>query len=151
MEKDGQEYVCDCPECHKHTGQLSMPPVFPSGACGQVRPSGATLPTAARRAPSLVKPRTAVSHGNTAFQDCRILPQGQAAATPAWTCADLDLNVRCDAGHILQPQETRTTRTAFPRTPTNTKKSLRTISRLKTLSKHGGFLLSHLVWQYHRR
>ena len=41
-----------------------MPPVFPSGqfppeACGQVRPVGATLPTAARRAPSLVKPRTA--------------------------------------------------------------------------------------------
>ena len=37
-----------------------MPPVFPSGqfppgACGQVRPVGATLPTAARRAPSLVK------------------------------------------------------------------------------------------------
>ena len=34
-----------------------MPPVFPSGqippgACGQVRPVGATLPTAARRAPS---------------------------------------------------------------------------------------------------
>ena len=29
-----------------------MPPVFPSGACGQVRPFGATLPTAARRAPS---------------------------------------------------------------------------------------------------
>ena len=39
----------------------------------------------------------------------------------------------------------------FPRTPANTKKSLQTISRLKTLSKHGGFLLSHLVWQYHRR
>ena len=29
-----------------------MPLVFPSGACGQVRPSGATLPTAMRRAPS---------------------------------------------------------------------------------------------------
>ena len=34
-----------------------MPPVFPSGqfppvACGQVRPVGATHPTAARRAPS---------------------------------------------------------------------------------------------------
>ena len=34
-----------------------MPPVFPSGqfpseACGQVRPFGAILPTAARRAPS---------------------------------------------------------------------------------------------------
>ena len=41
--------------------------------------------------------------------------------------------------------------TAFPRAPANTKKSLRTIPRLKTLSKHGGFLLSHLVWQYHRR
>ena len=39
----------------------------------------------------------------------------------------------------------------LPATPANTKKSLQTISRLKTLSKHGGFLLSHLVWQYHRR
>ncbi len=28
-----------------------MPPVFPSGACVQVRPFGATLPTAVRRAP----------------------------------------------------------------------------------------------------
>ena len=76
-----------------------MPPVFPSGqfppgACGQVRPVGATLPTAARRAPSLVKPRTAtpvhrprtaVPQGNTSLQDRRVLPQGQAAATPAWT------------------------------------------------------------------
>ena len=66
-----------------------MPPVFPSGqfppgACGQVRPVGATLPTAARRAP-LVKPRTAVPQGNTSLQDRRVLPKGQAEATPAWT------------------------------------------------------------------
>ena len=75
------------------------------------------------------------------------------------TCVDMwrgqvqnfDLNGRSDAGHILQPQKTGMSWTAFPRTPINTKKSLRTISRLKTLSKHGGFLLSHLVWQYHRR
>ena len=75
------------------------------------------------------------------------------------TCVDMrrgqvqnfDLNGRSDAGHILQPQKTGISWTAFPRTGINTKKSLRTISRLKTLSKHGGFLLSHLVWQYHRR
>ena len=47
---------------------------FPPGACGQVRPVGATLPTAARRAPS----REAA--------DGYTCPQGQAAATPAWTC-----------------------------------------------------------------
>ena len=29
-----------------------MQPLFPSEACVQVRPSGATIPTAARRAPS---------------------------------------------------------------------------------------------------
>ena len=29
-----------------------MQPLFPSGVCGQVRPFGATLPTAARRVPS---------------------------------------------------------------------------------------------------
>ena len=76
-----------------------MPPVFPSGqfppgACGQVRPVGATLPTAARRAPSraaadgytCTQARTSVPQGNTSFQDRRVLPQGQAAATPAWTC-----------------------------------------------------------------
>ena len=86
----------------------------------------------------------------------------QSAATGTGrsdTCVDMwrgqvqnfDLNGRSDAGHILQPQKTGMSRTAFPRAPANTKKSLRTISRLKTLSKHGGFLLSHLVWQYHRR
>ena len=75
-----------------------MPPVFPSGqfppgACGQVRPVGATLPTAARRAPSreaadgytCPQARAAVPQGNTSLQDRRVLPQGQAAATPAWT------------------------------------------------------------------
>ena len=76
-----------------------MPPVFPSGqfppgACGQVRPVGATLPTAARRAPSAreaadgytcPQARAAVPQGNTALQHRRVLPQGQAAAPPAWT------------------------------------------------------------------
>ena len=75
-----------------------MPPVFPSGqippgACGQVRPVGAPLPTAARRAPSreaadgytCTQARTAVPQGNTSLQDRRVLPQGQAEATPAWT------------------------------------------------------------------
>ncbi len=75
-----------------------MPPVFPSGqfppgACGQVRPVGATFPTAARRAPSreaadgytCPQARTASPQGNTSLQDCRVLSQGQAAATPAWT------------------------------------------------------------------
>ena len=76
-----------------------MPPVFPSGqfppgAFGQVRPVGATLPTAARRAPSVreaadgytcPQARAASPQGNTSLQDCRVLPQGQAAATPAWT------------------------------------------------------------------
>ena len=59
-----------------------MPHVFPSGqfppgACGQVRPVGATLPTAARRAPSCEaadgytcpQARTAVLEGNTSFKD----------------------------------------------------------------------------------
>ena len=31
------------------------------------------------------RPRTAVPQGNTSLQDRRVLPQGQAAATPAWT------------------------------------------------------------------
>ena len=75
-----------------------MPPVFPSGqfppgACGQVRPVGATLPTAARRALPLVKPRTAtpvhrprtaVPQGNTSLQDRRVLPQGQDREKHAW-------------------------------------------------------------------
>ena len=145
-----------------------MPPVFPSGqfppgACGQVRPVGATLPTAARRAPSreaadgytCQQARTAVPQGNTSFSD-----RGPATGTGrSDTCVDMwrgqvqnfDLNGRSDAGHILQPQKTGMSWTAFPRRPINTKKSLQTIARLKTLSKHGGFLLSHLVWQYHRR
>ena len=60
-----------------------MPPVFPSGqfppgACGQVRPVGATLPTAARRAPSAreaadgytcPQARAASPQGNTSFTD----------------------------------------------------------------------------------
>ena len=75
-----------------------MPPVFPSGqfppeACGQVRPVGATLPTAARQAPSreaadgytCLQARAASPQGSTSLQDHRVLPQGQAAATTAWT------------------------------------------------------------------
>ena len=67
-----------------------MPPVFPSGqfppgACGRVRPVGATLPTAARRAPSReaadgytrTQARAASPQGNTSLQDRRVLPQGQ--------------------------------------------------------------------------
>ncbi len=76
-----------------------MPPVFPSGqippgVCVQVRPVGATLPTAARRASSreaadgytYPQARAASPQGNTSLQDRRVLSQGQAAATPAWTC-----------------------------------------------------------------
>ena len=75
-----------------------MPPVLPSGqfppwARGPVRPVGAILPTAARRAPSreaadcysCPQARAASPQGNTSLQDRRVLPQGQAAATPAWT------------------------------------------------------------------
>ena len=58
-----------------------MPHVFPSGqfppgACGQVRPVGATLPTAARRAPreaadgdTCPQARAASPQVNTSFQD----------------------------------------------------------------------------------
>ena len=57
---------------------------FPPGACGQVRPVGATLPTAARRAPSreaadgytCPQARAASPQGNTSLQDRRVLPQG---------------------------------------------------------------------------
>ena len=147
-----------------------MPPVFPSGqfpseACVQVRPFGATLPTAARRAPSAREAAdgytcTQAPGGSLTWKHVIPGPQNSATRTShrdrpqrhlRGHVRKLGLPVRCDAGHILQPQETGTTRTAFPRTRINTKKSLRTISRLKTLSKHGGFLLSHLVWQYHRR
>ena len=99
-----------------------MPPVFPSGqfpprACGQVRPVGATLPTAARRAPSreaadgytCPQARTAVPEGNTSFMD-RSPATGTGRSD---TCMDrwrgqvqnFDLDGRSDAGHILQPQE----------------------------------------------
>ena len=99
--------------------------------------------------------RTTIAHVLLSIVECvLVLPLCRSD-----TCVDrwrgqvqnFDLNGRSHAGHILQPQKTRMSWTAFLRTPTNTKKSLRTISRLKTLSKHGGFLLSHLVWQYHRR
>ena len=87
-----------------------MPPVFPSGqfppgACGQVRPVGATLPTAARRAPSreaavgytCTQARAASPQGNTSLQDRRVLPQGQDVATSAWTCG-VD---RCNISTLL--------------------------------------------------
>ena len=79
-----------------------MPPVFPTGqippgACGQVRPVGATRPTAARRASSAreaadgytcTQARTSVPQGNTSIHARRVLSQGQAAETPAWTGAE---------------------------------------------------------------
>ena len=146
-----------------------MPTVFLSDVfrpwpADRYAPSGLPFPPL-RGGPLLVKPRTATPvrrpraaspQGNTSLQDRRVLPQGQAAATPAWTCG-------VDRCRILTSMEGATLATSsnrrkpecpgrhFPRRPANTKKSLQTISRLKTLSKHGGFLLSHLVWQYHRR
>ena len=78
-----------------------MPPVFqsgqfPPGACGQVRPVGATLPTAARRASSreaadsytLSTNPGRQSHRETRHSRSGALSQGQAAATPAWTGAE---------------------------------------------------------------
>ena len=143
-----------------------MPPVFPSGqippgACVQVRPVGATLPTAARRAPSreAADGYTCPPAPDGSPTGKHVTPGPQSPVTGTGRSNDrwrgqvqnFDLNGRSDAGHILQRQKTIKTLTAFLRTPADTKKSLRTISRLKTLSKHGGFLLSHLVWQYHRR
>ena len=43
---------------------------------------------------------SAVPQGNTSFQDRRVLPQGQVAATPAWTGADFDPLGRPDSRHI---------------------------------------------------
>ena len=98
-----------------------MPPVFqsgqfPPGACGQARPVGATLPTAARRAPSAreaadgytcPQARAASPQGNTSLQDRRVLPQGQAAATPAWTSGVDNLITRTLSNiHIQQEQPT---------------------------------------------
>ena len=93
-----------------------MPPVFPSGqfppgACGQVRPVGATLPTAARRAPS----REAVDgytcpqapDGSPTGKHVNTGPQSPATGTGrSDTCVDrwrgqvqnFDLNGRSDAG-----------------------------------------------------
>ena len=147
---------CQCRLC-------SHPASSRPGPEDRYAPLGLTFPPL-RGGPLLVKPRTAtlvhrprpaVPQGNTSF-----LNRGPATGTGrSDTCVDrwrgqvqnFDLNGRSDAGHILQPQKTGMSWTAFPHTPANTKKSLQTISRLKTLSKHGDFLLSHLVWQYHRR
>ena len=102
-----------------------MPPVFPSGqfppgACGQVRPVGATLPTAARRAPSLVKAAdkyTCPPTPDGSPTGKHVIPGPQSPATGTGhsdTCVDmwrrgqvqkLDLPGGSDAGHILQPQE----------------------------------------------
>ena len=63
------------------------------GPADRYAPSGLPFPPL-RGGPLLVKPRTAtpvhrprtaVPQGNTSLQDRRVLPQGQAAATPAWT------------------------------------------------------------------
>ena len=138
------------------------------GPADRYAPSGLPFPPLRGGPLTLVKPRTATpvrrprtasQQGNTSLQDRRVLPQGQAAAPPAWT-GGVDNRITRTLSNIHLQQEQPTTIPAWPygvykgysrMTPINTKKSLRTISRLKTLSKHGGFLLSHLVWQYHRR
>ena len=94
-------------------------------------------------------------HSRTAESCHRDRPQRHLRGQVAWTTTKQgytqtwfchkDTPQRYPHGHMARSTD------VLPRTPINTKKSLRTISRLKTLSKHGGFLLSHLVWQYHRR
>ena len=77
-----------------------MPHVFPSGQfppgpAYRYAPSGLPFPPLhggpllAREAAdgyTCTQARAASPQGNTSFQDRRVLPQGQAAATPAWTC-----------------------------------------------------------------
>ena len=114
-----------------------MPPVFPSGqippgACVQVRPVGATLPTAARRAPSreAADGYTCPPAPDGSPTGKHVTPGPQSPVTGTGRSNDrwrgqvqnFDLNGRSDAGHILQPQKTRMSWTAFPRTPANTKK-----------------------------
>ena len=131
---------------HRPVKRVEMETVITHVAIGRAQPGQNTCPPAPDGSPT----GKHVTPG----------PQSPASGTGrSDTCVDrwrgqvqnFDLNGRSDAGHILQPQKTGMSWTAFPRTPANTKKSLRTISRLKTPSKHGGFLRSHLVWQYHRR
>ena len=83
-----------------------MPHVFPSGqfppgACGQVRPVGATLPTAARRAPSreaadgYICPQARAAahretrHSRTAESCHRDRPQRHLRGQVAWTGAEV--------------------------------------------------------------
>ena len=95
-----------------------MPPVLPTGqippgACGQVRPVGATLPTAARRAPSREaadgytcphagqQSHRETRHSRTAESCHRDRPQRHLRGQ----VQKLDLPGGNGAGHILQPQE----------------------------------------------
>ena len=145
-----------------------MPPVFPSGRMPPGPAYRCSRPRLHEEGPAAQRwegyPRRGVPVRRPGRQSAgkHVTPGPQSPATGTGrsdTCVDrwrggvqnFDLNGRSHAGHILQPQKTGMSWTAFPHTPINTKKSLQTISRLKTLSKHGGFLLSHLVWQYHRR
>ena len=73
-----------------------MPPVFPSGACVQVRPFGATLPTAARRAPSFAREAadgytcTQAPDGSLTWK--HVIPGPQSSATGTGrsdTCVDM--------------------------------------------------------------
>ena len=137
-----------------------MPPVFPSGAWRTGTPLRGYPSHRCAAGPF----RSFLADGYTCPQAPDGSLKGKHVIPGQWFChrdrpqrhlrghmQNLDLNGRSDGDHILQLQRTRMPWTAFPHTRTNTKKSLQTISRLKTLSKHGGFLLSHLVWQYHRR
>ena len=113
--------IQDSSQCRLCSSQACSRP----GPAYRYAPSGLPFPPL-RGGPLLVKPPTAtpVRRPRTA------VPQGNTT---------------------FQDRRNRNVDHGISRTPANTKKSLQTISRLKTLSKHGGFLLSHLVWQYHRR
>ena len=78
---------CQCRLC-------SHPASSRPGPADRYAPSGLPFPPLHGGSLPLVKPRTAtpvhrpqtaVPQGNTSLQDRRVLPQGQAAATPAWT------------------------------------------------------------------
>ena len=67
---------CQCRLCSHPASSRPRP-------ADRYAPSGLPFPPL-HGGPLLVKPRTAVPQGNTALQHRRVLPQGQAAATPAW-------------------------------------------------------------------
>ena len=77
---------CQCRLC-------SHPASSRPGPADRYAPSGLPFPPLPRRAPSreaadgytCPQARAASPQGNTSLQDCRVLPQGQAAETPAWT------------------------------------------------------------------